>query len=137
MNKKKLILSIGVSLLLIAVMVIGIYFVSKPFTSEYDGVITVEVVNLENDIIKSKEIEFNKGDKLRDLVSSNFENFVVEESEYGAYILKIEDIVNDDNLFIYIAIYVNDEYANSGLDTLEFSNGDKISFKAESWQITN
>ena len=137
MNKKKLILSIGVSLLLIAVMVIGIYFVSKPFTSEYDGVITVEVVNLENDIIKSKEIEFNKGDKLRDLVSSNFENFVVEESEYGAYILRIEDIVNDDDLFIYIAIYVNDEYANSGLDTLEFSDGDKISFKAESWQTTN
>lgn len=137
MNKKKLILSIGVSLLLIAVMVIGIYFVSKPFTSEYDGVITVEVVNLENDIIKSKEIEFNKGDKLRDLVSSNFENFVVEESEYGAYILRIEDIVNDDNLFIYIAIYVNDEYANSGLDTLEFKDGDKISFKAESWQTTN
>ena len=136
MNKKKLVLSVVLSVILVVVMLTAIYFITKEFTPDYDGTITVEVIGLDNEVVKSKEIEFNKGDKLVDLVAENFYNFIVENSEYGAYIVNIENIIKAEDSYVYVAIYVNGEYASSGLDTLEFNDGDKITFKAESWAPT-
>ena len=133
MSKKKLIISIGLSILMIAMLVLCIIFITKPFSPKYDGEITVEVVNLEGEIIKTKDLHFNNGEKLRDLISNNFENFVIEESEYGAYMISIETIKQDNDNHIYIALYLNGEYATSGLDTLEYTDGSVISFKAEKW----
>ena len=130
MNKKKLVLSVVLSVILVVVMLTAIYFITKEFTPDYDGTITVEVIGLNNEVVKSKEIEFNKGDKLVDLVAENFDNFIVENSEYGAYIVNIENIIKAEDSYVYVAIYVNGEYASSGLDTLEFNDGDKITFKA-------
>ena len=136
MNKKKLVLSVVLSVVLVVVMLTAIYFITKEFTPNHDGTITVEVIGLDNEIVKSKEIEFKNGDKLISLVESNFNDFVIEDSEYGAYIVNIENIIKADDLYVYVAIYVNGEYASSGLDTLEFNDGDKITFKAESWAPT-
>ena len=136
MNKKKLVLSVVLSVVLVVAMLTAIYFITKEFTPDYDGTITVEVIGLDNEVVKSKEIEFRQGDKLIDLVAANFDNFIVEDSEYGAYILNIENIIKAEDSYLYVAIYVNGEYASSGLDTLEFNDGDKITFKAESWATT-
>ena len=137
MNKKKLVLSVVLSVVLVVVMLTLIYFTTKEFTPDYDGTITVEVIGLDNEVVKSKEIEFRQGDKLIDLVESNFDNFIVEDSEYGAYILNIENIIKAEDSYLYVAIYVNGEYASSGIDTLEFNDSDKITFKAESWVTTS
>ena len=133
MNKKKLIFNIAVSVIMIAVLVVCIIFATKTFSPNYDGEITVEVVDLSGEIVKSKEIKFKEEDILRDLVANNFENFVIEESEYGAYVIAIESIEQDNDAHIYIALYINGSYATSGLDSLEFENGSIISFKAEKW----
>ena len=136
MNKKKLVLSVVLSVVLVVVMLTVIYFTTKEFTPDYDGTITVEVIGLDNEVVKSKEIEFRQGDKLIDLVAANFDNFIVEDSEYGAYILNIENIIKAEDSYLYVAIYINGEYASSGIDTLEFNDSDKITFKAESWVTT-
>ena len=136
MNKKKLVLSVVLSVVLVVVMLTVIYFTTKEFTPDYDGTITVEVIGLDNEVVKSKEIEFKNGDKLIDLVAANFDNFIVEDSEYGAYILNIEYIIKAEDSYLFVAIYVNGEYASSGIDTLEFNDSDKITFKAESWVTT-
>ena len=60
MNKKKLVLSVVLSVILVVVMLTAIYFITKEFTPDYDGTITVEVIGLDNEVVKSKEIEFNK-----------------------------------------------------------------------------
>ena len=133
MKSKKNIFSIVISIIMIAILVVVIILVRKPFMPKYDGFIIVEVVNLENENIKTKEIQYKAGDKLRDLISNNFDNFTVRESEYGAYVNSIETIEQDDNLRIYIALFVDGEYATSGLDTLEYSNGMIITFKEETW----
>ena len=117
-------------------MLTAIFFITKEFTPNYDGTITVEVIGQDNEVVKSKEIEFYSGDKLVDLVATNFDNFVVEDSEYGAYIVNIENTIKPEDLYVYISIYINGEYASSGIDTLEFNDGDKITFKAESWVPT-
>ena len=136
MNKKKLVLSVILSVVLIVAMLTAIYFITKEFTPDYDGTITVEVIGQDNEVVKSKEVEFKNGDKLISLVESNFTDFVVEDSEYGAYIVNIENIIKADDLYVYVSIYVNGEYASSGIETLEFNDGDKITFKAESWAPT-
>ena len=136
MNKKKLVLSVVLSVVLVVVMLTVIYFATKEFIPDYDGTITVEVIGLDNEVVKSKEIEFRQGDKLIDLVAANFDNFIVEDSEYGAYILNIENIIKVEDSYLFVAIYVNGEYASSGIDTLEFNDSDKITFKAESWVTT-
>ena len=131
MNKKKLVLSVVLSVVLVVVMLTAIYFTTKEFTPDYDGTITVEVIGLDNEIVKSKEIEFKNGDKLISLVESNFNDFVIEDSEYGAYIVNIENIIKVDDLYVYVAIYVNGEYATAGVDTTEIVEGSSYAFKVE------
>ena len=134
MKKKKLIFSIVVSLVLATLLAVLVYLATKPYEVEYDGMITVEVVNVDGSVVKSKEIGFKEGDKLRDLIASNFDNFVIEESEYGAYVTAIESISQNDNEFVYVALFFDNDYSILGLDSLEFKDGSTISFKAEKWQ---
>ena len=134
MKKKKLIFSIVVSLVLATLLAVLVYLATKPYEVDYDGMITVEVVNVDGSVVKSKEIGFKEGDKLRDLIASNFDNFVIEESEYGAYVTAIESISQNDNEFVYVALFFDNDYSILGLDSLEFKDGSTISFKAEKWQ---
>ena len=120
--------------MLATLLAVLVYLATKPYEVEYDGMITVEVVNVDGSVVKSKEIGFKEGDKLRDLIASNFDNFVIEESEYGAYVTAIESISQNDNEFVYVALFFDNDYSILGLDSLEFKDGSTISFKAEKWQ---
>ena len=120
-------------MLLLVVSLLTLTSCVTPYEVDYDGSITVEVVDLDGNIVKSKTIDFHDGDILRDLVALNFDNFVMEESQYGAYVIAIESIKQDNDSCVYIALYINKEYATSGLDTLKYNDGDTITFKAESW----
>ena len=133
MNKKNLIVKVIISVCMVVALIWASFYVFKPFTPECDGKITVEVVDLDNNVIKSKEIEYYVGERLRDLVQKNFDNFKIEESEYGAYVIGIESIFQDNDAHIYIALYYNGEYSNDGLDTLAYEDGSVITFKAETW----
>ena len=131
--KKKSIFKIVSLLLVLVVSLLTLTSCVTPYEVEYDGSVTIEVVDLDGNIVKSKIIDFHEGDILRDLVEANFDNFIMEESQYGAYVLEIESIKQDDIAHVYVALYINGEYATSGLDTLKYNNGDIISFRAESW----
>ena len=133
MNKKSIYKIVSMTFLLVISLLTLASCTVVPYQVEYDGSVTVEVRDLENNLVKSKEIDFKEGDILRDLISQNFDNFVMEESTYGAYVISIESIIQDDDSNVYIALYINGEYATSGLDTLEYNDGDTITFKAESW----
>lgn len=130
---KKSIFKVVSLFILLVISLLTLTSCVTPYEVEYDGSITVEVIDVDGNLIKSKNVQFVKGDILRDLVSKNFDNFVMEESTYGAYVLSIESISQDDDLHVYVALYINGQYATSGLDTLEYNDGDTISFKAESW----
>ena len=131
--KKKSIFKIVSLLLVLVVSLLTLTSCVTPYEVEYDGSVTIEVVDLDGNIVKSKIIDFHEGDILRDLVEANFDNFIMEESQYGAYVLEIESIKQDDIAHVYVALYINGEYATSGLDTLKYNDGDIISFRAESW----
>lgn len=120
------------SLICLGLIALAIMFSNEFFKPEADGVITVEVVDVSGEIIKSKEIEFNNEDILRDLIKDNFSNFEIEEGQYGAYVKKIESISENNDEHIYIALYVNNEYGD-GLDKIIFEDGTIISFRETKW----
>lgn len=55
-----------------------------------------------------------------------------EDGAYGLYVKTVNGITLDyDKDGAYWAFYVNDEYAMSGVDTTEITEGDSYAFKAE------
>ena len=55
-----------------------------------------------------------------------------EDGPYGLYVKTVNGITADyDTDQTYWAFYVNDEYAVSGVDTTEITDGDTYSFKVE------
>ena len=119
---------IRIALIIAACLLIG--FVSfKAFTPNSDGTITVEVVKLDGTIDKSKDIDFNEGEKLVDLISENFDNFDYSTSEFGTFVNGIESIKNASDFSTFVSIYVDDKMSEVGLDSIEFKDGTLISFR--------
>lgn len=55
-----------------------------------------------------------------------------EEGAYGLYVKTVNGITADyDADGVYWAFYVNDEYANAGVDATTITEGDSYSFKVE------
>ena len=55
-----------------------------------------------------------------------------EESEYGLYVKTVNGITVDyDTDGAYWAFYINGEYASSGVDATDITEGDSYSFKVE------
>lgn len=130
MNKKKLILTIGLSALAVCAIVICFILIAKPFTPKGDGEITVEYVALDGTVIKEKEIVFNEGDQLIDLIKENFDNVVFE----NGMILGIEDFVTDSTWNPFISIYVDGEESMVGIVDIEYTDGTVISLKLTSFE---
>lgn len=55
-----------------------------------------------------------------------------EESEYGLYVKTVNGVTADyDTDGKYWAFYINDEYAQTGVDTTEIKEGETYSFRVE------
>ena len=129
MNKKKLILGIVVSVVVCAILAVCIILGGKEFTPNYDGEITVEVVDKDGTVVKEKEIKFNEEDTLINLVKDNFANVKISgEGEYQM-VDSIETIKNESDWSYYISIYVDNVESSVGIASIEFKDGTKISFK--------
>ncbi|MBD5551607.1 MAG: DUF4430 domain-containing protein [Lachnospiraceae bacterium] len=55
-----------------------------------------------------------------------------DESEYGLYVKTVDGITADyDTDGVYWAFYINDEYALTGVDSTNITEGDRYSFRIE------
>ena len=122
-SKKKLILTIILSLVAVVIMV-GVYLkMNDKYTSKSDGEIQVELVALDGSIIKEKTIEFNEGDTLEQLLKDNFCNVVFD----NGMLMAIEDYTTPSDWSTYLCVYVDGEMSMVGLLEVQFTNGTKIS----------
>lgn len=125
MNKRKLLITIASSIIALALIVVCIILITKPFNAKYDGEITVEVVALDGEVIQSKEIGFSAGEELISLVEENFDNVLIE----NGMIMSIEDYVTPSDWSTFLSIYVDNEMSMVGIADIEFSDGTIISFR--------
>lgn len=102
---------IAFAILLVFLMVITIVLINKKnnVSTNNNGKITVIVNNINNEIIDIKRIEFNSGDTLFELVSSNFD-VTYEDTLYGHYLTGINGIkTNGHDTFIWLELaYLKD-----------------------------
>lgn len=123
MNKKNLITIISSIICIIAIILLVI-FTTKPYKSKYDGTIRIELINLDNNVIKQKDIKFKKDDTLLELVEANFDNVLFKDG----MLLNIEDYKTPNNYETFLCIYVDEKMSSVGLNEIKFSDGTFISF---------
>lgn len=122
-DKKKLILTI-VLLLVAVVIFVGVYLkINSKYTTDSDGQIQVEIVDLDGVVIKDKTIEFNEGDTLKELLEENFNNVVFE----SGMLMAIEDYTTPSDWSTFLCVYVDGQMSMVGLLEVQFTNGTKIS----------
>lgn len=111
---------LGVILLLVV-----FYFLGKSFYSDSKGELTIILENEQAEVVSVKDVYFEEGETLLQILSNNFD-VEVEEYPFGSMILKIESLDSKDNHFI--AIFLNGKEPSTGIDGIEFQNGDEIRF---------
>lgn len=121
--KKNLIIKIILSVIAVGIIALSVYFLKDSFKPDYDGVITVEVINLDNEVVKTKEITFKENDELTILIENNFNNVTYQ----NGMIMSIENYNTPADWSTFISIYVDNEMSEVGLSDIEFKDGTKIS----------
>ncbi|MBP3728991.1 MAG: DUF4430 domain-containing protein [Lachnospiraceae bacterium] len=126
MNNK--VMKIVLALVAVAALAVGIIALTGGFGAKADGHITVTVKDLDDKLLAEKKIGYKTGDKLTDLVQNNFKGVKLEGSGEKTMIMEIEGITTPADWSTYISILINGEYADKGIASLEFKDGDKIDF---------
>lgn len=121
MKNKKLILSI-VAVVVVAVLALGLYFATRPTTSKGAKAFTVEVVHADG---SSKEFKYNTDEEFLGAVLVSEGLVSGTDSEWGLMIDTVdgEKAVWDEN-GAYWALYIGEEYAQTGVDSTPVNDGD-------------
>ena len=122
--KRNTILTAALAVFGLVFIAIGTYFINEANTAKGDGTITIKVIELEDVLVKEKDITFYEGDTLTQLVKSNFSNVVID----NGMVMSIESITTPNDWSTYICIYQNDVMSNFGINDIEFQDGDIVSF---------
>lgn len=131
---KKLIITISV--LVVAVLS---FFLSDLFRrNDETGTITIIVVDEIGDVVHNNTYSFTEEDTLLGIMEENYAVFCANnqyqadscdtEVFMGRVILAIDD-VETDWLNTYLAIYINDEYSNYGIDDILLEDGNVYRFE--------
>ena len=120
----KLILAAAVVVVLIAVF-IGIWYATRPATTQGSKTITVEVVHKDG---SSKDFTYHTDAQYLGEVLLAEGLIQGDEGDYGLYITAVdgeEAVYETDGA--YWAFYVGDEYASLGVDQTPIADGDSFS----------
>lgn len=120
MKKLKIVLSV----VALSLLVLCFGVMSSSFNAFDKGTIEVEVVDLNQTIIESKDISFEEGDNLVSLIEDHFDNVVMD----NGMIMSIESLETPEDYSVFISIYVDDKMSEVGLKDIEYKDGTKISF---------
>jgi len=131
---KKHILTIILASLAFIVMFWAMDVIGKNKAATSDGVVKIEVIELDDTVIASKIINFYKGATLQKIIEDNFDHVVFEQSAYGPYLTAIENYETPSNYETYLTIYVNGAYSLVGIGDIKLEDGMTITIKVEANQ---
>ena len=123
MKKINIILTSVISFLCLAALIVVVVIKNTEQKAKGDGTIIVELLDIDNSMIKSKDIIYFEGDTLTLLISDNFENVVFD----NGMLMEIEDYKTPADWSTFISVYVNDEMSMVGISNIVIADGMKIS----------
>ncbi len=129
---------LGIMLLLIVSLVL--VGCGNRVTATGLGTVTFELYDQNDVLVTSKSVDFYEGDTLLGLLQDNFTVYCPEEDgeastacdytpTYGIFLMGLDDIQAFDSNTEYLAFYINDEYATTGVDGAAIVDGYKYTFK--------
>lgn len=117
-----------VSIIAIVVVVAAVFMLKKPsqpnVVATNNESVEIEIVDIDGKQINDKSIEIEDGDTLASLVEENFDNVKIEDG----FLYTIDKLTTPEDWSTFIAIYVNDEMAEVGINDIQLKDGDKYSF---------
>lgn len=133
MSKKNKQILFGVLGLVVAVVVLALVYFNlkaKPKDEGGNKTITLTVVYADAST-KDFTIKTNE-DYLRGALEQ--ENLIAgDESEWGLYVKTVDGVTADDAAHQYWALYINDDYASTGVDTTPVNDGDTFKLALETY----
>ena len=123
MKKINIILTSVISFLCIAALIVVVIIKNTDEKAKGDGAIIVELLDVDNSMIKSKDIIYYEGDILTQLITDNFDNVVFD----SGMLMEIEDYKTPADWSTFICVYVEGEMSMVGIDDIVIANGMKIS----------
>lgn len=127
MKNKNLILKIILSIIALGLIVTSFIIISEKEKAKDNGVIIVELIDIDNKVISNKEINFKKGDNLLNLLEENY-NLKYDSYIYGAYITKIGELDVTNNNEYFIRIDIDGVVSDRGVSQIKLVNNMKITF---------
>lgn len=120
MKNKKLILALVALVVVIAVLA-GVYFATRPATSQGDKAFTVTVVHGDG---TSKDFTYQTNEEYLGAVLLAEGLIQGDDGEYGLYVNTVDGETADYAANgSYWALYVGEEYATTGIDTTPVHDG--------------
>ena len=123
MKKINIILTSVISFLCIAALIVLVIIKNTDEKAKGDGAIIVELLDVDNSMIKSKDIIYYEGDILTQLITDNFDNVVFD----SGMLMEIENYKTPADWSTFICVYVNGEMSMVGIGDIVIANGMKIS----------
>jgi hypothetical protein len=96
--------------------------------NSYDGVITFNLIDSNNEVKINDQLEYKKDQSLFDLLNENYTVTTLPNFQY--FIIGIDEYITDSKT-TFFAIYVNDEFASKGANLLFLKDKDIVTFKIE------
>ena len=121
MKNKKIILAL-VALVVLAAIVLGVYFATRPQTAQGAKTITVTVVHADGSV---KDFTYHTDEEYLGAVLGAEGLVEGDDSEYGLMIHTVDgEKASWEENGAYWALYVGEEYAMTGVDSTPVSDGD-------------
>ena len=128
MKNKKLFIAL-VALVAIVAIVLGVYFATRPATSEGGKAVTVTVIHKDG---SEKVFTYHTDEEYLGTVLVDEGLVEGEQSDYGLYIKTVNGTTADYNKDgVYWAFYVDGEYAMTGADMTDVVDGTVYTFRVE------
>lgn len=123
MVRSKKISYIILSVLFLGLLVFSLLKVSDSFKSNSDGTITIRVIERGN-VVAERNVEFNVGDNLEDLIINNFNDVVFVDG----MLMNIEGITTPNDWSYFFWGTINGVDFPTGAKDIEFEDKDVIEF---------
>ena len=123
MKKINIILTSVISFLCLAALIVVVVIKNTEQKAKGDGTIIVELLDIDNSMIKSKDIIYFENDTLTQLITDNFDNVVFDKG----MLMEIENYKTPADWSTFICVYVNGEMSMVGISDIVIANGMKIS----------
>lgn len=127
MLRKKLILKIIYSIIVLGLIITGFVMLAKREEAKDNGTITIELIDLENNVLSTEYHNYKAGDTLFKILDDNYD-IEYENSVFGGYIIKIDSLHAPNKNELFIKILVNDEFSTVGISQIKLENKLKVTF---------